>query len=148
MIADGGRFFFRRQVGKAVGVVVAVAFAVFDAEHSQGREILLQYVPIFVAVLVWLTRILFIGAVAMAGERLFERTGQPVAAPQRARPAPKRPVAPGPNPISVPTRLSATSLPMRMNWNATSLSWQPVVCPNGKRWKSGWKLVMSYLSTV
>ncbi|MCA9987225.1 MAG: hypothetical protein KDE59_23115 [Anaerolineales bacterium] len=60
-----------------------------------SREILLQYVPIFVAVLVWLTRILFIGAVATAGERLFERTGQPVAAPQRARPAPKRPVAPG-----------------------------------------------------
>ena len=36
-----------------------------------GREQLLHIVPVFVAVLVWLTRILFIGAVTMAGERLL-----------------------------------------------------------------------------
>lgn len=36
-----------------------------------SREQLLKIVPIFVAVLVWLTRILFIGAVTMAGERLL-----------------------------------------------------------------------------
>jgi hypothetical protein len=35
------------------------------------RQQLLQYVPIFVAVLVWLTRILFIGAFSLAGEHLF-----------------------------------------------------------------------------
>jgi hypothetical protein len=37
-----------------------------------GREQLLKFVPVFVAVLVWLTRILFIGAFSAAGERLFQ----------------------------------------------------------------------------
>lgn len=37
-----------------------------------SREQLLRYVPIFVAVLVWLTRILFIGAFSIAGAQLFE----------------------------------------------------------------------------
>ena len=36
-----------------------------------SREQLLTIVPIFVAVLVWLTRILFIGAIAVAGEKLL-----------------------------------------------------------------------------
>lgn len=36
-----------------------------------GREQLLRIVPIFVAVLVWLTRILFIGAITIAGERIL-----------------------------------------------------------------------------
>lgn len=35
------------------------------------REQLLLYVPIFVAILVWLTRILFIGAFSVAGEQIF-----------------------------------------------------------------------------
>lgn len=37
-----------------------------------SREELLTYVPVFVAVLVWLTRILFIGAFTVAGERLMD----------------------------------------------------------------------------
>ncbi len=36
-----------------------------------GREQLLRFVPIFVAVLVWLTRILFIGSLSIAGETIF-----------------------------------------------------------------------------
>jgi hypothetical protein len=45
--------------------------------HNLGNEVLsreqlLFYVPIFVAVLVWLTRILFIGAFTVAGNHLFE----------------------------------------------------------------------------
>ena len=36
-----------------------------------SREQLLRYVPIFVAVLVWLTRILFIGSFSIAGESIF-----------------------------------------------------------------------------
>ncbi|MBP7998984.1 MAG: hypothetical protein KA314_06435 [Chloroflexi bacterium] len=44
--------------------------------HNFGNEVLsrdqlLQYVPIFVAVLVWLTRILFIGSLSVAGEKLL-----------------------------------------------------------------------------
>lgn len=48
--------------------------------HQVGNEILsyqqlLQIVPIFVAALVWLTRILFIGAFAVAGEHIFDLAG-------------------------------------------------------------------------
>lgn len=43
-----------------------------------GREQLLQIVPIFVAVLVWLTRILFIGAITVAGEHLLQFGGESV----------------------------------------------------------------------
>lgn len=39
-----------------------------------SREELLHIVPIFVAVLVWLTRILFIGAFSVAGNHLFGST--------------------------------------------------------------------------
>lgn len=58
-----------------------------------SREQLLQVVPPFVAVLVWLTRILFIGAFSFAGDHLFGSdtvaTQQPVRQPLRqpARPA-------------------------------------------------------------
>ena len=40
-----------------------------------SREQLLQWVPLFVAVFVWLTRILFIGAMSMAGEYIFDFSG-------------------------------------------------------------------------
>lgn len=48
--------------------------------HNLGNEVLsreqlLFYVPIFVAVLVWLTRILFIGAFTVAGNHIFEFAG-------------------------------------------------------------------------
>ena len=51
-----------------------------------SREQLLLYVPIFVAVLVWLTRILFIGAFSVAGEHIFEFNETADSAPQK-RPA-------------------------------------------------------------
>jgi hypothetical protein len=48
-----------------------------------SREELLRFVPLFVAVLVWLTRILFIGAFSIAGSHLFDTqsTGQRKSAP-------------------------------------------------------------------
>ncbi len=66
-----------------------------------SREQLLLYVPIFVAILVWLTRILFIGAFSVAGEHIFDFAGDGdghVAAPKkaparRAKRAPARPAA-------------------------------------------------------
>lgn len=42
-----------------------------------GRETLLRAVPIFVAVLVWLIRVLIIGAFSVAGDRLFSQADQP-----------------------------------------------------------------------
>lgn len=41
-----------------------------------SREQLLRAVPLFVAILVWLTRILFIGAFSVAGEQLFDWSGK------------------------------------------------------------------------
>jgi hypothetical protein len=37
------------------------------------REILLKVVPIFVAVMVWLSRVLIIGTISVAGDRLFSQ---------------------------------------------------------------------------
>jgi hypothetical protein len=45
-----------------------------------NRQQLLRYVPIFVAVLVWLTRILFIGSLTIAGETVFGGTRKRVRA--------------------------------------------------------------------
>jgi hypothetical protein len=39
-----------------------------------SRELIVEVVPVFVAVLVWLTRILFIGAITVAGEKLLHGT--------------------------------------------------------------------------
>jgi len=58
-----------------------------------SREVLLRYVPIFVAMLVWLTRILFIGAFSVAGEDMFDMARnraddqpQPASRPETALP--------------------------------------------------------------
>jgi hypothetical protein len=58
-----------------------------------SREQLLEVVPIFVAVLVWLTRILFIGAFTITGEHIFDmsRAGVGQARPS-ARPAQAMPM--------------------------------------------------------
>lgn len=63
--------------------------------HEFGNEVLsraqlLKIVPIFVAVLVWLTRILFIGALGVAGERLLTAP-QPEKPARRPEPAIRRP---------------------------------------------------------
>lgn len=55
-----------------------------------ARETLLRVVPVFVAVLVWLIRVLIIGTFSVAGERLFSqaergvRTGRQAHAPRTA----------------------------------------------------------------
>ena len=63
--------------------------------HDLGNEVLsrsqlLQFAPIFVAVLVWLTRILFIGALSVTGEHMFDlaQPSVPQTAPRKqAQPA-------------------------------------------------------------
>ncbi len=65
-----------------------------------SREMLLRYVPIFVAMLVWLTRILFIGAFSVAGGDVFELT--------RNQQEPKASRAPRPElPAAMPVRAAA-----------------------------------------
>ena len=56
----------------------AVSLTLLENEFGNevmSREQLLQVVPIFVALLVWLTRILFIGSFTVAGEHFFEFSG-------------------------------------------------------------------------
>ncbi|MCB9421439.1 MAG: hypothetical protein H6667_16670 [Ardenticatenaceae bacterium] len=81
--------------------------------HEFGNEVmsrqqLLQIVPVFVAALVWLTRILFIGAFSVAGDYIFVSQTvkkpapslRPQGMPLRERPVPVptpiRPVTPSP----------------------------------------------------
>lgn len=81
-----------------------------------SREQLLRWVPFFVAVLVWLTRILFIGAISVAGEYMFagsflqrgsqatkRPSGTPTAPNPRTPPA-GRPFRPNPAPMRAAPR--------------------------------------------
>jgi len=51
-----------------------------------SRESLLRAVPIFVAVMVWLIRVLIIGTFSVAGERLFSQADLRVSYPARSMP--------------------------------------------------------------
>lgn len=84
-----------------------------------SREQLLRWVPFFVAMFVWLTRILFIGAISVAGEYMFANSllsrHQPKPSakqnqtvtkpPMRRRPAEGRPF----RPTTAPMRASSTT---------------------------------------
>ena len=77
-----------------------------------SREQLLLYVPIFVAVLVWLTRILFIGAFSVAGDHIFDFHGKDQTKPVQAKQAPQRKVttrSPAPRKAPVPVRAAPKS---------------------------------------
>ena len=101
-----------------------------------SRQQLLRYVPIFVAVLVWLTRILFIGSLTIAGESLFggsrrrtraarsqgkraptsRATASRASAPSRIKAAPKRasraiPKQPKPASAALPKTSNGTQSP-------------------------------------
>ncbi len=56
-----------------------------------GREQLLTFVPIFVAGLVLLTRVLFIGAFGVAGEQIFDLAGDSDSVPAPSRTAAVQP---------------------------------------------------------
>lgn len=88
----------------------AVSLTLLD--HNLGNEVLsrqqlLSIVPVFVAILVWLTRILFIGAVTVAGERLMDfhsaqtRSQSTTARNQQPHTTTTRSRTPAPKPKSV-----------------------------------------------
>ncbi len=93
-----------------------------------SREQLLRFVPIFVAVLVWLTRILFIGSFSIAGESIFGKKARGQgnrssatasqsnttrsSAPSRISAAPKRDVRSAPKQaVPVPPSAQTTAPP-------------------------------------
>jgi hypothetical protein len=59
------------------------------------REVLLKVVPVFVALMVWLSRVLIIGTFSVAGERLFSQADQRISRLPQGNPNPmaRRPVS-------------------------------------------------------
>jgi hypothetical protein len=110
-----------------------------------SREVLLRVVPIFVAVLVWLIRVLIIGTFSVAGDRLFSQEEQLLSAGRRqpriaAHPSqvrslgsslnhPRRASAqanrPAPRPIQQPTQrsISKPSRHMESNYDQGEISY-------------------------
>jgi hypothetical protein len=56
------------------GVAVAISQHTPAGSTIIGRETMTQIVPIFVAIMVWVIRVLIIGTFSMAGERMFALT--------------------------------------------------------------------------
>ena len=76
-----------------------------------ARETLLKLVPVFVAALVLLTRILFIGAFSVAGEHIFDLAGSAKAKDRAARPQPAQSQAARlPAPAAAPQRAPQMTL--------------------------------------
>jgi hypothetical protein len=80
------------------GVSVAVSNHTAAGGALLGQETMLKIVPVFVAVLVWLVRVLIIGTFSIAGERLFtladSRPSQQTFARQMPQPQAARPARP------------------------------------------------------
>ncbi|WP_299025124.1 hypothetical protein [uncultured Thermanaerothrix sp.] len=98
------------------GVSMAIVSHTPASTSVIDRETLVTIVPIFVAMMVWVIRILIIGTLSVAGERLFSTGDQPLLrAPLRtSRPAATtsatvNPSVFAPRPTPTPTNLSARS---------------------------------------
>lgn len=96
--------------------------------HEFGNEVLsraqlLHGVPIFVAVLVWLTRILFIGALSVAGDHLLEFGAAEAAGAQRRAQAEAARIRPSSQPSSrrpqQPAPVATQPVPRRSGSNGT-----------------------------
>jgi hypothetical protein len=86
-----------------------------------SREVLLRVVPIFVAVLVWLIRVLIIGTFSVAGDRLFSQDDQQVYVPARVGTRTVTGPAPVPNTASRAPAFRSAS-PVSKNVGSASLS--------------------------
>jgi hypothetical protein len=104
------------------GVAVAVRTHSALADTIMSQKTLTSIIPVFVAVMVWIIRVLIIGTFSMAGERLFSMAesrpspqSQPRPALTRDLPRPSRPLttlarpAPKPEPTYHPVGMSASS---------------------------------------
>jgi hypothetical protein len=75
------------------GVAVAISTHVPQGSSILGREKVMELVPVFVAVMVWVIRILLIGTFSFSGDRLFamqdDRPRRPIERPAEPRPTSK-----------------------------------------------------------
>jgi len=92
------------------------------------RQTLLRVVPIFVAILVWLIRVLIIGSFSVAGDRLFSQaTVRPsTAGMERSERFPARSLNNNSRPISRPAQTRSTPVA------ASSAAPRPASRPNGQ----------------
>jgi hypothetical protein len=65
------------------GVSIAILNHQSQGNAVVSNEMLLKVVPIFVAIMVWLIRVLIIGTISVAGDRLFSQADQRVYSGQR-----------------------------------------------------------------
>jgi len=98
------------------GVSVAITSHTPAGTAIIGSQVLVRVVPVFVALMVWLIRILIIGTFAIAGERLFSVANErPYRSDYSAQPrsnyAMTRPVpsAPKPRPVNPPAAIPLTT---------------------------------------
>ncbi len=90
------------------GVSVAVYQHQALGNAILSRDTLLKVVPVFVAVLVWLIRVLLIGTFSLAGERLFTVGPRPASAPSAGRRTGSV-TAKRPGPVYTPVGMQASS---------------------------------------
>lgn len=82
------------------GVSVAVLNHQAAGSTIIGQTVLTKSVPVFVAIMVWLIRVLIIGTISIAGERIFStRPLYPRLTPAERPAATANPVRPTPKPI-------------------------------------------------
>ena len=111
------------------GVSVAILNHTSEGSVLLGQSTMIKVVPVFVAIMVWLIRVLIIGTFSIAGENLFSLANdrsrsrpiqRPMTQPDRAsspayiRPVPK-PLSATPNLNNHPSRLEPTYHPIGMN---------------------------------
>ena len=117
------------------GVSVAISNHTPAGSAVIGAQTVVKVVPVFVALMVWLIRILIIGTFALAGERLFSMaddrpTFRPTYSPQplssytMTRPAP---AAPRPRPVAASPAVPLTTA--RALMNAERVTTQPSRIP-------------------
>lgn len=133
---------FLGTIANAVMTWWAVSLTLLNHDFGNevlGRETLLRYVPIFVAMLVWLTRILFIGAFSVAGEEVFDRArsdageAKPAARPLPATTPPARAARPESRiatPAATPAPKPRAAAPARpVEPVAPAITYEPVDDP-------------------
>jgi hypothetical protein len=82
------------------GVAIAILNHASLGGTVLSQDTILKVVPVFVAIMVWVIRVLIIGSFSVAGERLFSQSESPRQAPRQAsKPAQSQP---HPNPAMLP----------------------------------------------
>ena len=119
------------------GVSVAVLQHGPSGNTILGQETVIKVVPVFVAIMVWLIRVLIIGTFSLAGDRIFSQTSRRSRSniPQ-ARPASLRtglPVRPLPNPAMTQSSFRPVPKPAQSgsNFQRPEPSYHPISVNSG-----------------